>query len=297
MLKLVDRFAELYELLGLKFVIYKGHIWREYQKMIVPLGPAKLGCSITDDGTQYLLSKFPKALLVRWTDGFSSFRLNGEWYAVILDKFYNIDELSSKNRSEIRRGFKNCMVEMVDARFIAENGYEVFISAFERYKGVQAPKVTKEDFKNQKLVLSKFEDIVHFWGVFYKDRLIAYSENYVYDNIEVNYSTIKLHPDYLKFYSSYALVYTMNKYYLKEQKFEYVNDGYKNILHQSNIQKFLMDKFKFRKKYTNLYAYYKPYLSIYLNVTFPIRNSLKGIHPKLDALYTMEEIRRKCKNA
>ncbi len=261
MLEYTKRFAELYELLGLRFVIFKGHIWREYQRMVTPLGPAILDYSIIEDEAKYLLSQFSKALLVRWTDGFNNYSQSEEWYAVILDKFYDLDELSSKNRSEIRRGLKNCTVEMVDAKFIAENGYDVFISAFDRYKGVKVPKITREEFKKQKLVLDRFGDIVHFWGVFYKGELIAYSENYVYENIEASYSTIKFHPDYLKLYPSYALIYTMNKYYLKDNKFEYVNDGFRNILHQTNIQGFLMEKFRFRKAYTGLYIFYRTYLS------------------------------------
>lgn len=289
----VDRFVELYELLGLKFIIYKGHIWREYQRMVIPLGPAKFDYSITEDEAKYLLSQFPKALLVRWTDGFNNHSQSEEWYAVISDKFYDLDEVSVNTRSKIRRGLKNCTVEMVDARFIAENGYDVFISAFDRYKRTKAPKITRDEFKKQKLILDRFGDIVHFWGVFYKGELIAYSENYIYDNTEASYSTIKFHPDYLKLYPSYALIYTMNQYYLKDNKFEYVNDGFRNISHQTNIQGFLMEKFRFRKAYTDLYVLYRTYLSIYIKLTFPIRNILKKIYPRLGALYIMEEIRKR----
>ncbi|MEM1574228.1 MAG: hypothetical protein QXY96_07125 [Candidatus Methanomethylicaceae archaeon] len=249
-------------------MFFKGIIWREYQKMVTPLGPAKFDYSITEDEAKYLLSKFPKALLVRWTDGFNNQVKSKEWYAVISDKFLDLDEIDSKNRSEIRRGLKNCIVERVDAKLIAERGYDVFISAFERYKGTKKPTITREDFKKRVLIFKDFEDIVHYWGVFYKKELIAYSENYIYDNIEASYSTIKFHPDYLKLYPSYALIYTMNKYYLKDNRFEYVNDGFRNILHQTNIQKYLIDKFKFEKRYTNLYIHYKSYLSIYLSQNY-----------------------------
>jgi len=138
-----------------------------------------------------------------------------------------------------------------------------------------------------------FEDIVHYWGIFHNNILIAYSENYIYDNIEVNYSAIKFHPDFLKLYPSYALFYEMNKYYLKENKFRYANDGFRSILHQTNIQGFLIDKFKFKRAYTNLYVFYKPYVSIFLKITSPIKGILKRISPKLSALYTMDEISKR----
>lgn len=164
--------------------------------------------------------------------------------------------------------------------------------AFRRYKRTKLPYISRNDFKKRLLILNNFEDIVHYWGVFYRKELIAYSENYIYDNIEASYSTIKFYPDYLKLYTSYALIYTMNKYYLKDQKFEYVSDGFRNILHPTNIQEYLIDKFKFKKRYTNLYVYYKPYLYVYLKITYPMRKILSRLHPKLESLYKLEEIRR-----
>ncbi len=274
MLKSTKRFAELYDRLRVKYEIVNDILWREYQRMIVPWGPAILDYSISEDEASFLLSKFPKALLVRWTDGFKVIDSNTQglfldpkngskegWYAVIYNEFKDIEELSAKNRSEIRRGLKNCEVKKVDADYIAKNGFNVFISAFERYKGVKKPSITEREYKERILKMRDFEDIIHYWGVFHKGNLIAYSENFVFDDIEVAYSTIKFHPDFLKLYPSYALIYEMNKYYLKENKSQYVNDGFRNILHQTNIQKFLIDKFNFKKVYTNLYVFYRPYLS------------------------------------
>lgn len=78
--------------------------------MVAPLGPAKFDYSITEDEAKYLLSKFPKALLVRWTDGFNNQVKSSEWYAVISDKFLDLDEIDSVNtKSKIRRGLKNCI--------------------------------------------------------------------------------------------------------------------------------------------------------------------------------------------
>ena len=300
MLRSTERFAELYDRLGVKFEIVNGILWREYQRMVVPLGPAMFDYTISEDEARFLLSKFPKALLVRWTDGFNltddyaKTENNSEesWYAVICNEFKDLEKLSVNNRSKIRRGLKNCEVKRVGADFIARNGFNVFISAFERYKGVKRPSITEKEFRERVLKMRDFEDIVHYWGVFHDNNLVAYSENYIYDNTEASYSTIKFHPNFLKLYPSYALIYEMNRYYLKDNKFQYVNDGFRNILHQTNIQDFLVDKFKFKKAYTNLYVFYRSYLSIYLKITFPIRDILKRVVPKLSALYTTEEISR-----
>jgi hypothetical protein len=306
MIKSAKRFTELFDRLGIKFEILNDILWKEYQRMVVPVGPAMLDYTISENEAKFLLDKFPIALLVRRTEGFkiieremfdsSSIVANnyGEgWYAVICTVFKDIEELSSKNRSEIRRGLKNCKVKRVEADFIAKNGFNVFTSAFERYKGVKKPSITEREYEERILKMEDFEDIIHYWGVFYGNQLIAYSENYIYDDIEVNYSTIKFHPVYLKLYPAYALIYAMNKYYLKEQKFKYVNDGFRNILHQTNIQKFLIDKFGFKKAYTNLYIFYKPYFKSLLRILSPFQTILKRINPKIGSLYLQDSIKRR----
>lgn len=126
----IERFAELYECLGVKLEILKTAIWVEYNRMIVPVGPAKLEYSISENEARFLLSKFPHTFLVRYTDGFAKrAHCCEEWYAVICDSFTEMDDLPSKNRCEISRGLKNCSVKMVEANFIAEHDYNVFISA------------------------------------------------------------------------------------------------------------------------------------------------------------------------
>jgi len=47
MFKFTERFAELYGRLGVKFEIMNGILWREYQRMVVPLGPAMFDYTIS----------------------------------------------------------------------------------------------------------------------------------------------------------------------------------------------------------------------------------------------------------
>jgi len=288
----LERFRELYEHLGVKYEILKDILWLEYNRMIVPQGPVKFDYSISRDEARYLLSRFPRAFLVRCTNGFTESAQECSWYAVVCDEFYELDEISAKNRSEIRRGLKNCTVSRVDADYIAEYGYDVFMRAFQRYRNAKKPGISAGEFRQRILAMKDFSDIIHFWGVFHDRKLIAYAQNYIYDNIEVNYSTVKFDPDFLRLYPSYALFYLMNKFYLEEKSFEYANDGFRNILHGTNIQQYLIDKFKFRKVYTGLKLFYRPYLSIYLSITFPLRSCLGKLHPKLRAIYMLEEMRR-----
>ena len=114
MLKFVERFTELFDRLRVKFEIMNGILWLEYLRTVSPFGPAMFDYTISENEARCLLSKFPKAILVWWTDGFNpsddfakgeNFSEEG-WYAVICTEFKDLEELSSNTRNKIRRGLK-----------------------------------------------------------------------------------------------------------------------------------------------------------------------------------------------
>lgn len=294
LLESLNRFAELYSSQGVRTAICEERLWVEYNRMVIPVGPVKWTHAVSKERARALLAEFPSCLMLRYTKGHEIECPCDAWYAVICEGFTDPDELSRNTRSKITRGLKHCSVERVDASLIAKRGYKVFVSAFARYKNVGKPVPAEKDFKRSVLATKGFDDIVHYWGVFKDGAMIAYSTVQVYDGIEANYSTIKFDPSFLKFYPSYAMFHTMNKYYLHDRKSEYVNDGFRNILHQTNIQTFLIDKFKFKKLYTRAVVHYRPYLSFLVSCTYFMRNTLKKLDSKLKALYTIEEIRRVC---
>ena len=124
--------------------------------------------------------------------------------------------------------------------------------------------------------------------------LVAYSQNQIFDK-SCDYSRIKLNPNFLKFYPSYAIFYKMNEYYLVEKKFKYVNDGARSISHETNIQTFLEQKFKFRKAYCKLHLEYSSILKLFLNIALPFEHILDSIpinlFKKATILIKQEKIR------
>jgi hypothetical protein len=88
----------------------------------------------------------------------------------------------------------------------------------------------------------------------------------------------------------------MNKYYLDEKEFDYVNDGARNISHETNIQEFLIKKFKFRKAYCKLNIIYNSRIGFLVKSLYPFRSPLKllnfGPFIKLNILLNQEKIRR-----
>ena len=125
--------------------------------------------------------------------------------------------------------------------------------------------------------------------------MIGYSQNRISEDY-CDYSTIKFHPNYLNLYPSYALFFTMNQYYLNERKFKYVNDGARSISHDTNIQSFLIDKFKFRKAFCKLNISYHPMIRYIVLVLYPFYSIIRllrfGPFVKLYILLFQEKIRR-----
>ena len=124
--------------------------------------------------------------------------------------------------------------------------------------------------KNKEDFIDYITDDWEFWGVFFDAKLIGYSQNKISHNF-CDYSTIKIPQKYAKMYANYALIYEMNRYYLKDRKIQYVSDGARSILHDSKIQDFLIKKFKFRKAYCHLHVLYSLSTRLTIFALYPFR--------------------------
>ncbi len=79
-----QRFTEYYDFIHAKYIVLNDTMWVEYQKTIIPLGPVNLNYNPSVDDVKYLLSKFPKSFLLKYTDGFNEHNNTkcNEWYAI-----------------------------------------------------------------------------------------------------------------------------------------------------------------------------------------------------------------------
>ena len=136
-----------------------------------------------------------------------------------------------------------------------------------------------------------------FWGLFSSDEnlLIGYAQNIIKGGV-AQYSIVKLDPDYLYLYGSYRLFYDMNSYYLNEQKFNYVSDGARSLSHETNIQEFLVKKFKFRKAYCRLNIVYRWDIGLLIKMVYPFKKLIDKQNyqylKKISVLLQQEMIRR-----
>ena len=267
--------------------------WDKYHNVLIPDEPCSKDIHLSKREARLLLKK-TGVYFIRYTSDFDCTEETEFWY-VVKDKKSSMEELSANTRSKIRRGSKSCFVKKVSAEFIACSGYEVYTKAFERYETELSP-VSKEDYYNN--IMSVKDDASYeFFAVFENqtNQMIAYSKNKIQDNV-CNYGEIKFIPEFLRLYPSYVLFFEMNNYYLNERMCKFVVDGARSINHKTNIQDFLIDKFKFRKAYCKLNIYYSIKVTIAINIVYPFRRLLERIQSKtinkLKILIIHEEIRR-----
>ena len=261
--------------------------WRIYNGALIPLTPPHLEV-VTSDIKLNILDE--NVFFARWTTNFDIQKETEFWY-VINDTPIDIEGYSKNTRSKIRRGLNKCSVKKISREELMKKGFDSYRMAFLSYNTYINAK-TKSLFVEEINLLSNNWE---FWGIFHEDKMIGYSQNKIIKDY-CEYSTIKFHPKYLKYYPSYALFYTMNKYYLNSNNFKYVNDGARSISHETNIQEFLIQKFKFRKAYCELHLVYSTRIKLLIMMMLPFRSVLKffnlGVIKKLNILLKQELIRK-----
>lgn len=241
--------------------LYKAHeiFWRKYNGALVPANATQTFVVLSKKEKIQLL-KQSKALFLRYSSN-PSVKETSWWYVVCRD--YDKSLLSSNTRSKVNRGRKRCDVEKLDKYWFLNNGYYCYRSAYKRYSN--AKPISEVDFK--KTIMQKIDGPFEWWGVFVNGQLVGYCECIIEIN-EVATNVIKLDPDFLKQYSSYALFDAILPYYLKKELV--VSNGCRSVSHDTNMQDFFL-KLGFEKSYCYLNIHYQSYLSVFVYLIYSSR--------------------------
>jgi len=278
-------------------IIQNNGYWNKYQGAIIPLMPPHLEMHPGERELRQLTEK-SRPYFIRWTSDWDCGAETPFWF-IIKDSAEDLAEYSSKVRNVIKKGISRCFARMITGEELERDGYPVYLKAFAGYNTSQKP-MTPEKFRFQVENLYRVGEW-QFWGLFSKEdmRMTGYSMNWIYENA-CEYKMIKLDPDYLKDAGGYLLIHEMNKHYLNDRRFTYVNDGARSLAHDSNVQEFLEKKFGFRKAYCRLHLYYRRPVRIAVTLLYPFRNFIypakTEVTRKVSILLRHEEIARGCMN-
>lgn len=192
------------------------------------------------------------------------------WY-VIKDSFGGIEELPTKVRNMVRKSLNTYEIaKLTDKNDFRNFGFDIYVSAQESYK-IKCTVITNEEFKNLATGFINNPHIVKNKGT---NEIVALAITTIHNDNYCEYNTLKAKESALRnnTYPYYGLIYEMNRYYLQERNFKYVNDGARSITNHSNIHPFLIEKFKFRKAYCDIELIYQWWLKPIIKILYPFRN-------------------------
>ena len=231
---------------------------------------------LTDNQCDEMLKK--GGWMVRNTYDFDCREETNFWY-VIKDSFGGMEELSKKDKKFVDKALKLLEYRIIDKQFVEEKGYEIVKKAYDSFL-IKDRRMNKSIFKDN---LNSWDKENHeFWGIFDKKNslLVGFSVVKLFDSA-CFYDTAWILPEYKnEYHAYYGLSYKRNEYYLKAKSLKYVTDGTRSVTEHSNVQPFLIQKFKFRKAYCKLKIRYKWWLGIIVRVLLPFRSIIRNRNVK-----------------
>lgn len=296
----MNRYAEILKAQGKYVLEVDGVQWYDYQGFLMP---AYLPHCVPDFSVETARKalRISRRPFIRWDEGFGSVEQTPWWY-VLKRGPWGIETIKDKKkRWMIRKGEKNFHVRPLSLEEVLTLCPRVAEMAQNRYQG-SADIETTEILKMRAESARKINDTLEYIGCFKDDILVSYSENYIQENA-VWLAVIRHDPEYLRQYSSYALMNGLLEYYLNMRQMDYVLDGSRSIHHRTEFQDHLESVYGFTKQYAKVNVVYSPLFGGAVRVVFPFRKILFSIAAKqvihfvdnVCAVMRQESIQRECK--
>ena len=238
----------------------------------------------------------------RYTSDWDSKECTNFWY-VIKDSLFDISTIKAKRRYEIKKGLKKFVVKLVDLCECINEVYHIQEKAFAVYPKKYRPKVTIDSVNTEMLNFKRKHSIE--FAAYDKEtgKMEGYAIIIMVKNV-ANFVALKVNPSVEKEGINAAIVYNIlwhlgmisNDKEIK-RKCSYINDGARNIMHETNFQEYLEKYFGFRKAYCRLHLLYRFDIRIIIKCLYVFRKQLikldgnRLIH-KINSVMKMEEWNR-----
>ncbi|MBN2009906.1 hypothetical protein JW960_11240 [candidate division KSB1 bacterium] len=148
---------------------------------------------------------------------------------------YDIQKLSSNNRSKVRRGIKQCRIEQItNVDYLTEAGWQLNKETMERQgRGLKAKYLEWQQVAN---CVGKFDGL-EVWGAWVDDDLASFVLLFIVDNC-ANLLTFRSSNQYLRFYPNNALIYTVITRLFERDNVDIVSFGEESINYLEGLDNF-----------------------------------------------------------
>ena len=233
-----------------------------------------------------------KPLLARyqseWDCGYET-----EWWYEIKDTPFDITNLKSKRRYEIKKGQKNFRVSKINAQKYIDELYDVTVAAYSGWPEKYCPIINKNDFFESVALWTN--DTVFAGFDITTGKMAGYARLVDYETY-VEFSVLRTKPDAERLAINAAIVAGILDHY--NNRFNghfYINDGSRAIRHETAFQDYLEKYFEFRKAYCRLNIKYKFGIGLFVKCVYPFRKYISDktrFGSNLSGILKMEEIKR-----
>lgn len=238
-------------------------------------------------------------ILARWVTDFDC-GYETDFWACILDKPFQVQELKAKRRYEITKGNRNFFCKKLNSSDLADM-YDVYVESLKGYKNKQGP-ISHNVFLNEwKSCFNDGKSVL--LGVYQRDTNILCGYAHCLNNGKyIPISTLKTRVSKERDGVNFALVSGICTYYENDLKNgSYLCDGYRNLVHETAFQDWLEKYFQFRKAYCVLNIKYRGFMIIAIKILYPLRKLINKINLNLfkqvSAICLLEEWKQQCKKA
>lgn len=202
----------------LPYILQDGAVWYKQQTIVQPIHPLYRPVAADRDTATGILHALD-AGVIRWVRkaGQKTGPYPANWYIVSKDRPPAFEELQSLSRQCLDRALTHCQVRRIDADWLGRHGYLVYArsQSAQRYYRTAAHFPDERAFRLWHTRDQAYDDLFHYFGVFYESRLVGYMRCIVFRQGEVHLSQISLDPEYECFRPIEALTWQVLRYYFE----------------------------------------------------------------------------------
>lgn len=267
--------------------------WEYYNHAVVPnCAPHESPNMIhLNDGSIWKIDG-GKPFFARWTTEWDT-KVKTEWWYVIKDKPFRMEEVKSKIRTKIRKGRKNFECKEILAINYVEEIYKVMQAALNSYRCS-----SELDVNHGKLLddIKHWPDNIRVWGAFDESENLCSYTTVVDKGSYYKMVGHKSVPEYENKQVNAAVLYKMLEDLNDDiKRGKYVCNGERTVNHDTNFNDYLEEYFSFRKAYCTLHIKYRSLWWLAVKMVYPFRGLIKKFDDKrlphvINSIMAMEEI-------
>lgn len=290
-----ERLSDWCKTQNISFYEYNGILYTNRQQLVQPLAPFYKSINLTKREALNIINVL-KGGVIRWPARKNKkINTKKDWYIVVKSIGAHYDELSTSTKGLLDKGFNNFTVKKVDALQIAKKGFNILQKHNTQHLNFDdiIPYHSEEQFIDIITKDQKFDDIIHYFGIFLKDDLIGFCRCNVYDKTEVHLTQLIIDNEHLTYGAKHALTWYILGYYFDYCQYKTIVSGSRPYDPTDKNSQFFLEEFMFEKAYFDLNVVFRRDIDYKVSFMKPFKKIMGKINADLQVFIDIDEQKTK----